>query len=337
MGEEAEPNRMYAIKAELDASCIYLAEEVERFIAVYFKPKQRQSAGDHQTMNAALDPAVDRFAALQIEDEEAAELWRSKLNAFRNLYAFLSQVIPYQDSDLERLYTFLRFLSPKLPKRATGERYSFDDEIRLEYYRLQKISEGSISLREGRADPLDGPREVGSGAIHDEDVPLSRLIDVINERFGTDFTDGDQLFFDQIIEAAIADGSLQEAAAVNPEGKFALLFSGLLETLFIERMEQNEDIFARFMNERDFQGLVSDWISRQVYERLRKVSSPPNSVQIPHPHSPQSSAVALPSSPPHKTAAPRPVRPRPQRASAPHPSAPPRGTPALCWRAGSSP
>ena len=66
---------------------------------------------------------------------------------------------------------------------------------------------------------------------------------------------------------------MQEAAAVNPEGKFALLFSGLLETLFIERMEQNEDIFARFMNERDFQGLVADWISRQVYERLRKVQS----------------------------------------------------------------
>jgi type I restriction enzyme R subunit len=274
MGEEAEPNRMYAIKAELDASGIYLGEEVQRFIAVYFKPKQRQSAADHQQMNAALDPAVDRFAAMQDADEDEAELWRGKLNAFRNLYAFLSQVIPYQDSDLERLYTFLRFLSPKLPKRATGERYSFDDDIRLEYYRLQKISEGSISLREGKADPLDGPREVGSGVRHEEEVPLSRLIDVVNERFGTDFTDADQLFFDQIIEAAIADGSLQEAAAVNPEGKFALLFSGLLETLFIERMEQNEDIFARFMNEQDFQGLVSEWISRQVYERLRKAVEP---------------------------------------------------------------
>ena len=43
----------------------------------------------------------------------------------------------------------------------------------------------------------------------------------------------------------------------------------MLETLIIERMEQNEDIFARFMNERDFQSLVSDWISRQVYGRLR--------------------------------------------------------------------
>lgn len=273
IGEEADPNQMYAIKAEMDASGIYLPEEVQRFIDVYFKPKQRQSATDHQAMNAALDPAVDRFKVLQGEGEEEAELWRGKLHAFRNLYAFLSQVIPYQDSELERLYTFLRFLSPKLPKRTGGQRYSFDDEVRLEYYRLQKISEGSISLREGKAEPLDGPKEVGSGKLRDEDVPLSRLIDVINERFGTDFTDADQLFFDQIIEAAIEDGSLREAAAVNPEDKFALLFSGLLETLLIERMEQNEDIFARFMNERDFQSLVSEWISKKVYARFRAHSS----------------------------------------------------------------
>jgi type I restriction enzyme R subunit len=273
MGEEADPNRMYAIKAELDASGIYLHEEVHRFIGIYFKPKQRQSPADHQVMNAALDPAVDRFTALQAKDEEQAELWRGKVNAFRNLYAFLSQVVPYQDSDLERLYTFLRFLSPKLPKRTAGQRYSFDDEVRLEYYRLQKISEGSISLREGKAQPLDGPREVGSSAPHDDNVPLSSLIEVINERFGTDFTNADQLFFDQIIEAAIADGSLREAAGVNPEEKFALLFSGLLETLFIERMEQNEDIFARFMNEKDFQALVSDWISRKVYSRFRQPPS----------------------------------------------------------------
>lgn len=269
MGEQADPHQMYAIKAELDASGIYLPEELRRFIDSYFKPKQRQSPGDHQTINAALDPAVDRFRALMAEDQEQAELWRGKLYAFRNLYAFLSQVIPYQDSDLERLYTFLRFLSSKLPKRNSGERYSFDDDVRLEYYRLQKISEGSISLREGKVEPLDGPSDVGSGARHDEAVPLSQLIDVINERFGTDFTEADQLFFDQIIEAAIEDEALREAAAVNPEEKFALLFAGLLQTLFIERMEQNEDIFARFMNEGDFKSLVSEWISRRVYNRFK--------------------------------------------------------------------
>ena len=62
---------------------------------------------------------------------------------------------------------------------------------------------------------------------------------------------------------------MREAAAANPQEKFALLFSGLLETLFIERMEQNEDMFAKFMNEREFQSLVSEWISQKVYTRLR--------------------------------------------------------------------
>ena len=268
MGEEAEPNQMYTIKAELDAAGIYLHDEVERFVAIYFKPRERQSPADHNAMNAALDPAVDRFRNLLAADPEQGELWRSKLSAYRNLYAFLSQVIPYQDSDLEKLYTYLRLLSPKLPNRGAGPAYSFDDEVRLAYYRLQKISEGSISLSGGTPDPLDGPRAVGSGRARDEEVPLSRLIDVMNARFATDFTDADQLFFDQIIEAALGETSLQEAAAANPEDKFALLFAGMLDTLFIERMEQNEDIFARFMNEKDFKRVVADWVSRTVYQRL---------------------------------------------------------------------
>jgi type I restriction enzyme R subunit len=47
--------------------------------------------------------------------------------------------------------------------------------------------------------------EVGSGALHEQPVPLSQLIDVVNERFGTDFNQADQLFFDQIVEAAMGD------------------------------------------------------------------------------------------------------------------------------------
>lgn len=273
MGEEVDPNAMYSIKAELDASGLYTTEDLHAFISVYFKPKRRQSSADHQAMNAAIDPAVQRFSELQDTDEEQAELMRGKMGAFRNLYAFLSQVIPYQDSDLEKLYTFLRFLLPKLPKRAAGQRYSFDDEIRLEYYRIQKISEGSIELKSGLAKSLDGPVEVGSGKKHEEEILLSQLIDVVNERFGTDFTDSDQLFFDQIIEAAIEEESLKEAAAANPQEKFSLLFASMLQTLFIERMEQNEEIFAKFMNEKEFQHVVAEWISEKVYTQLRAKKS----------------------------------------------------------------
>ncbi len=272
MGEQVDPARMYAIKSELDASGIYLNEEMERFCSVYFKPKQRQSAMDHQAMNAALDPAVSRFTVRQKDDEEEAELWRGKVQAFLNLYGFLSQVIPYQDSDLERLYVFLRHLSAKLPRRKSGPAYQFDDEVRLDYYRLQKISEGSISLHGGEARRLDGPTEVGSGLVRAQPVPLSQLIDVVNERFGTDFNQADQLFFDQIVEAAMANDGLRQAAAVNPGDKFELVFKNLLETLFVERMDQNEEIFVRYMNDVPFQKIVTAWMASEAYRRLRSAA-----------------------------------------------------------------
>ena len=85
-----------------------------------------------------------------------------------------SQVIPYQDTDLEKLYTYVRFLLPKLPRRDSGPQYHFDDEVALKYYRLQKISEGPIELKPGQPEPLDGPTEVGTGVVEDEKVELSR-------------------------------------------------------------------------------------------------------------------------------------------------------------------
>ena len=274
-GEEAQPEQLYQLKYELDASGVYLHEELGRFCEMYFKPKQRQSPADHQAMNAALDPAVDRFRVLSADKPEEAELWRSKISSFRNLYAFLSQIIPYQDSDLERLYIFLRYLSSKLPRRSNEAQYDFDNDVRLEYYRLQKISEGSIDLKEGYAHPLDGPREVGTGAVHDSSVPLSQLIDIVNTRFGTDFNQADQLFFDQIVEAASQSEDLQQAAQVNSADKFVLLFKRLLETLFVERMDQNEEIFARYMNDSNFQKAVADLLGAEVYQRLSGNKPPP--------------------------------------------------------------
>lgn len=100
-------------------------------------------------------------------------------------------------------------------------------------------------------------------------MPLSRLIDVVNQRFGTDFTQGDQLFFDQIVETAIADENLRKAAAVNPDDKFKLVFGNLLEQLFADRMDQNEEIFIRFMNDPAFQHVVTDWMASEAYRKLR--------------------------------------------------------------------
>jgi len=110
--------------------------------------------------------------------------------------------------------------------------------------------------------------------VRDEAVPLSQLIDLVNERFGTDFNQADQLFFDQIVEAALTDDGLRQAAAVNPEDKFELVFRNLLERLFVERMDQNEEIFVKYMNDPVFREIVSSWMASQAYRKLR--AGPPS-------------------------------------------------------------
>jgi type I restriction enzyme R subunit len=92
----------------------------------------------------------------------------------------------------------------------------------------------------------------------------------VNDRFGTDFNQADQFFFDQIVEVAIADEGLKQAAVVNPEDKFKLVFKNLLEKLFVERMDQNEEIFIRFMNDDTFQKIVTTWLAEEAYRRLHK-------------------------------------------------------------------
>ncbi|MEY4531175.1 MAG: hypothetical protein RLZZ156_1896, partial [Deinococcota bacterium] len=82
MGEEVEVSKLYELKAVLDRSAVYLLEEVERFAAVYFKPKQRQSQNDHRAINSILDPAVDRFKALQKKSLEESEIWRGQAESF---------------------------------------------------------------------------------------------------------------------------------------------------------------------------------------------------------------------------------------------------------------
>ena len=47
------------------------------------------------------------------------------------------------------------------------------------------------------------------------------------------------------------------------------LIDKALEDKFIDRMDQNQEIFTRYMNDKDFQQLVSEWLRKQVYDQVR--------------------------------------------------------------------
>jgi type I restriction enzyme R subunit len=280
VGEQATLKQLYELQAKMDGQQVYYKAEMEEFCRVFYSSKANQTSSDHAKMNACIDPAVERFKQLP---EDTQEEFRGWLTAYRNLYAFLAQIIPFQDSDLEKLYSYVRFLITKLPKRGTGPMYQLDDEVALKYYRLEKISDGSIELVKGAGGEVSGPTEVGKGIIHGEKIELSKLIDILNERFGTDFKPGDQLFFDSIKEDAVANPSLRQAALANSMENFGYVFMKELQNLFLDRMGQNEEITARYLDDDQFRDEVGQKLLQEVYEHIHAADKGQAENGIAHP------------------------------------------------------
>jgi type I restriction enzyme R subunit len=264
--EGSDPQQLESLKHELDAAQVYFWSEVEAFARIFHKPAARQSAQDHAGMQLHLQPAVDRFKAM--DDEAKCSEFRAKLQGYVNIYSFMSQIMPYADPALEMLYSFGRFLLPHLPLDHDTERLKIGDEVGLQYYRLQRIYSGEITLREGEPEGVKSPTDVGTGKAKDEKVPLSEIIKVLNDRFGTNFTDEDRFFFEQIREKATANEQVIKLRRANPFDKFQLGLKQLIENLMVERMADNDKIVTRYMDDKEFGDAAFTVLSKAIYDAI---------------------------------------------------------------------
>lgn len=266
VSESADPHQLYDLQGKLDASQVYTSAEVESLCKVWYAPKATQTDLDQAELYRWLVPAVDRFGAMRDEDKDAFRGW---LKSFVNLYAFLSQIMPFQDPDLEKRYTFARFLQMKLPRKNEGGPLQLDEEVTLRYYRLQQISQGDIVLKIGEPEDLKGPTDVGTRTAKSERKRLSEIIEVLNERFGTDFKESDQLFFEQIVAESTSDPVVVERALANELDNFALAMRASLEGKMIDREEKNAKIVERYLNEKDFQDATFTLLMRRIFDEIR--------------------------------------------------------------------
>jgi type I restriction enzyme R subunit len=267
LAEASDPAKLEALKHELDQAQVYHWSEVEAFAQVFYKPVARQTPADHAHMQRYLQPAVDRFTA--ITEEEKREEFREKLSGYVKVYAFLSQIIPYADPDLEMLYSYGRFLLPHLPLDRDPTIIKVGEDVALQYYRLERVFSGAIEVRDGEAQYVKSPTEVGTGKAKDEKAPLSEIIEVLNARFGTQFAEADRLFFQQIKEKACQSEQVIQTALANPLDKFELGIRKLIEDLMIERMGENDKIVTRYMADREFQGSAFPILAKEIFEAVR--------------------------------------------------------------------
>lgn len=265
--EETDVNHLYDLKARLDDFQLYWTQEIEALANVYFNPKTKlNNPKDQKYLYAFTDPAVDRFKALN--EKEIQDEFKKGLRSWTNLYAFLSQIMPFVDSEFEKFYAYAKLLQTRLPKRDLSESLQLDDELALEYYRLQKIKEGAIELQKGEEGELSGTSEAGLKREKDEKVFLSEIINVLNDRFGTDFEEADKLFFDQIEAELMEDEILQTQAKVNEIDTFKFAFNDKFIDKLIERMEQNQGIFEKILEDKMFGDLVKELMMKKIYKKM---------------------------------------------------------------------
>lgn len=259
-----DSNLMWDTNRALWAFDVLRVEEVEEGVRALLSVTEK--AG-HGAVYAASDPALARFGEL---DEEVQDAFRDVLARYVSIYSFVSQIVPYVDRSLERDYVFGKALLSRLPGQA-ADRLDLGSEVELSHLRIQQTFEGTGSLEEGGGEVV--AIFSGRGKEHELDAEhLSRIVDVINERFGTDWGDADQLLFDQFEETWAADEDLGARARENSYDNFRLVFEREFMGTVVSRMEGNEEIFKRILDDLPFRAQVFDFYAEKLYERLRSDS-----------------------------------------------------------------
>jgi type I restriction enzyme R subunit len=143
-------------------------------------------------------------------------------------------------------------------------------QVQLRYYRLQRTAhQTEIGLDRDVGGELSGPTEVGTGVVKDDKAPLSEIIEILNDRFGTNFTEADRLFFQQVKEEAKADNDVRLRATANTFDNFSLAVRKKIADLMVERMEQNQEIVTKYLDEKEFQEVAFRELVKSIYQDIR--------------------------------------------------------------------
>jgi len=269
MQDRTDPYQLDRLKHELDDMQVYHHHEVEAYAQVFYLPPVQRKAEYHARLQALVQPAVDRYNQL---DEERQNEFRDRLLAFVGLYVFVSQIIPYADGDLEQLSAFGRALLPYL--RQNHEVISLSGDVELEYYRLRLVNSGAVELDTDDDAQVTSPSAVGTGYPEEQTAPLSEIIRLLNDRFGTDFTEADRLFLQQVKSEAVASEGIRNTALANTFEKFSLGIRPELKKLMVDRMAGNDAIVTRCLNDRDFQEIVFSGLLQEIFKAITTPTLP---------------------------------------------------------------
>lgn len=207
-----DPHQVYDLRAKLDATGFYDDYEVDRVAKVDLDPN-----GTQKQLDAAIAPVADRLlkrykaaqqdnlmaeekhddkAARAAKDQlEALLLLKNDMGAYVRLYAFLSQIFDYGNTDIEKRFLFYKRLMPLL--EFGRERDTVDlSKLVLTHHTLTSRVKQPMELNADGSYKLPPMDAIGSGSVQDKQQAfLNEIIEKVNSLFEGELTDGDKLVY----------------------------------------------------------------------------------------------------------------------------------------------
>ena len=109
------------------------------------------------------------------------------------------------------------------------------------------------------------PTRTDTGDPEEERAPLSEIIERLTEQFGTNVTDQDRSFFEQVKERAVCDEKVRETERAKLLDVFRLGVWDQISKLMIERMNENDALVKRYLEEPEFQSVAYEVLAREIF------------------------------------------------------------------------
>jgi len=267
LAEATDPNELHKVESALRKYGFYFAADVEAFAAAFYKPRAVM-----EKVYAALKPVVDRVAVGEDEDQRE---FRGQLNRYSELYAFLGQVIPFADPELEQVYQFCRCLLRILPVPREDQPRELKKFVDVNTIRLVQAARETISPEPGKGTLEHHKAGVTGGKPEEVLEPLSEILKLLNDRFGTNFAEEDKQFLEKLEEKLDSDPGMASSFAVNTRENARLTFDHKVRDHVQDMIDTNFKFFKQINDKPEFANFLNDLLFDRYAERKEQTGEGP--------------------------------------------------------------
>ncbi|MCI0458971.1 MAG: hypothetical protein L0Z62_18590, partial [Gemmataceae bacterium] len=259
LAEATDPNELYAVESRLKEFGFFYDTDVAAFATAFYKPRAVM-----EKVYATLKPVAERVEA---SDEADQREFRGLLHRYAELYAFLGQILQFEDAALEQLYQFCRCLLRLLPVPREEQPRELQQFVDVNTIRLVQAAREAITPEPGKGVLEHHKAGVAGGKPEEQLEPLSQILKVLNERFGTNFTEEDKQFLETLEGKLDADSGMAASFAVNTRENARLTFDHKVRDHVQDMIDTNFKFFKQINDKPEFAQFLNDLLFDRYAER----------------------------------------------------------------------